>query len=92
MRPLERLIWEADYDESLIPHAVIAAARDELAALRSQPVVTVELLPKEPTRVPPTFVAWRCEKCGLPHCEYWPKEGCDWCRGDAIAKRLGLTR
>jgi hypothetical protein len=40
---------------------------------------------------PPTFIAWQCEKCGRYHSEYWPKDGCDWCRGDAIAMRLGLT-
>lgn len=39
----------------------------------------------------PMFVAWQCEKCGRYHHKHFPDEGCDWCNGAAISKRMGLT-
>ena len=38
------------------------------------------------------FNPWKCEKCGRYHYKAFPDVGCDWCSGDAISKRLGLSQ
>lgn len=60
-----------------------------LAGLSNEDRALLETPPATP-QTATQFVAWQCEKCGKFHDRYFPEDGCEWCRGDMIAERLGL--
>jgi hypothetical protein len=48
--------------------------------------------PVEPFEFAPTTVYWTCSECGKSHDCYFPKEGCDFCDGDKISEKMGLSK